>query len=385
MEHVTSLELDRPQLVATAPELVRLVKEWKREPVLAVDTEAASFHRYLNRIYLVQVSTRTTTSIIDPVAIEDLSPFGEILADPRIEVVFHDADYDLRLFDHQYGFKVRSLFDTRTAAELLSEPGLSLAALLERYFDVKIDKRFQRADWSARPLTEEMLAYAAADTRNLVALRDLLAERLEQTGRLAWAKEEFARLEHVRWTVDEDREPAWLRIKGAKALRPRQLAILRELHGWRVGQATRLDRAEFRILGNDALLAIAREAPESPEALGSIRGVGRDTAERRGRNLLAAVRRGLKVPEQDLPAVPRPPRRQREPEIEARTARLKSVRTEVAARLGLDPGVICPNSVLDGIARANPTDLAGLRQVEGLKEWQVKEFGKALLGAIKTP
>ena len=365
--------------------MVRLVKEWKREPVLAVDTEAASFHRYLNRIYLVQVSTRTTTSIIDPVAIEDLSPFGEILADPRIEVVFHDADYDLRLFDHQYGFKVRSLFDTRTAAELLSEPGLSLAALLERYFDVKIDKRFQRADWSARPLTEEMLAYAAADTRNLVALRDLLAERLEQTGRLAWAKEEFARLEHVRWTVDEDREPAWLRIKGAKALRPRQLAILRELHGWRVGQATRLDRAEFRILGNDALLAIAREAPESPEALGSIRGVGRDTAERRGRNLLAAVRRGLKVPEQDLPAVPRPPRRQREPEIEARTARLKSVRTEVAARLGLDPGVICPNSVLDGIARANPTDLAGLRQVEGLKEWQVKEFGKALLGAIKTP
>jgi len=379
------LELDRPRLVATAPELIRLVKEWKREPVLAVDTEAASFHRYLNRIYLVQVSTRTTTSIIDPVAIEDLSPFGEILADPKIEVVFHDADYDLRLFDYQYGFKVRSLFDTRTAAELLSEPGLSLAALLERYFDVKIDKRFQRADWSARPLTEEMLAYAAADTRNLVALRDLLAERLEQTGRLAWAKEEFARLEHVRWTVDEDREPAWLRIKGAKALRPRQLAILRELHAWRVGQATRLDRAEFRILGNDALLMIAREAPESPEALGAIRGVGRDTAERRGRNLLAAVRRGLKVPEHDLPTVPRPPRRQREPEIEARTVRLKSVRTEVAARLGLDPGVICPNSVLDGIARANPTDLAGLRQVEGLKEWQVKEFGKVLLGAIKTP
>ena len=379
------MELDRPRLVATAPELIRLVKEWKREPVLAVDTEAASFHRYLNRIYLVQVSTRTTTSIIDPVAIEDLSPFGEILADPKIEVVFHDADYDLRLFDYQYGFKVRSLFDTRTAAELLSEPGLSLAALLERYFDVKIDKRFQRADWSARPLTEEMLAYAAADTRNLVALRDLLAERLEQTGRLAWAKEEFARLEHVRWTVDEDREPAWLRIKGAKALRPRQLAILRELHAWRVGQATRLDRAEFRILGNDALLMIAREAPESPEALGAIRGVGRDTAERRGRNLLAAVRRGLKVPEHDLPTVPRPPRRQREPEIEARTVRLKSVRTEVAARLGLDPGVICPNSVLDGIARANPTDLAGLRQVEGLKEWQVKEFGKVLLGAIKTP
>ena len=379
------LELVRPQLVATAADLTRLTREWKRETVLAVDTEAASFHRYLNRIYLVQVSTRTTTTIIDPVAVEDLSAFGDLLADPKIEVVFHDADYDLRLFDHQYGFKVKSLFDTRTAAELLSEPGLGLAALLARYFDVKIDKRFQRADWSARPLSEEMLAYAAADTRNLIALRDLLAERLEQAGRLTWAREEFARLETVSWSADEEREPGWLRIKGAKALPPRQLAILRELHGWRVSQALRLDRAEFRILGNDALLAIAAAAPETAEALGAIKGVGKDTAERRGRNLLAAVKRGLKVPEKDLPRVPRPPRRPREPEIESRTGRLKVTRTEVAARLGLDPGVICPNSVLDGIARANPTDLAGLRQIEGLREWQVKEFGKSLLAAIKTP
>lgn len=371
--------------MATAADLTRLIRELKRETVLAVDTEAASFHRYLNRIYLVQVSTRTTTTIIDPVAVEDLSAFGDLLADPKIEVVFHDADYDLRLFDHQYGFKVKSLFDTRTAAELLSEPGLGLAALLERYFDVKVNKRFQRADWSARPLSEEMLAYAADDTRNLVALRDLLAERLEQAGRLTWAREEFARLETVSWTADEEREPGWLRIKGAKALPPRQLAILRELHGWRVSQALRLDRAEFRILGNDALLAIAAAAPETSEALGAIRGVGKDTAERRGRNLLAAVKRGLKVPEKDLPTVPRPPRRQREPEIESRTARLKAARTKVSARLGLDPGVICPNSVLDGIARANPTDLAGLGQIDGLREWQVKEFGKSLLAALKTP
>lgn len=152
-----------------------------------------------------------------------------------------------------------------------------------------------------------------------------------------------------------------------------------------MSQALRLDRAEFRILGNDALLAIAAAAPETAEALGAIKGVGKDTAERRGRNLLAAVKRGLKVPEKDLPRVPRPPRRPREPEIESRTGRLKVTRTEVAARLGLDPGVICPNSVLDGIARANPTDLAGLRQIEGLREWQVKEFGKSLLAAIKTP
>lgn len=384
-QQVTSLSPTEPSLVADAGDLARLARQWKREPILAVDTEAASFHRFLNRIYLIQVSNRESTWIVDPVAVEDLAPFGEILASPKVEVVFHDADYDLRLFDHQYGFQVRNLFDTRAAAELLNEPGLSLAALLERYFDVRMDKRFQRADWSNRPLSPEMLAYAAADTSHLVGLRDLLAGRLEEAGRLEWAREEFTYLEQVRWTTDDDREPAWLRLKGAKALKPRQLAILREVHGWRVALATKLDRAEFRILGNEALLAIATSAPATIEDLGAIKGVGKDTLQRRGKALLAAVRRAEKLAEGDLPRIPRPPRRQREPEIESRIARLKAARSGAAERLGLATGVICPNSVIEAIARQNPADLRGLAEVAGMRQWQVKAFGADLLEAIRTP
>ncbi len=373
-----------PRLVASAADLAVLLEELRRSPVVAVDTEAASFHRHIDRIYLIQVSTSDTTAIIDPLAVADLSGFGAVLADPDIEVVFHDADYDLRLFDLQYGFRAARLFDTRVAAELLNEPGLSLAALLERYMGVSVDKRFQRADWSARPLSPEMLAYAANDTRHLVALRDLLKVRLEESGRLGWALEEFEAMTTVRWAPDEDREPGWLRLKGAKALPPRQLAVLREVHRWRVELAAKMDRAEFRILGNDALLAIAREGPTTPEALATIKGLGRDTLERRGRAILAAVKRAQRLKGDELPRVERPPRRPREPEIEARLARLKAARTTISERLGLPPGVVCPNSVLDAIARTVPATRQALAAIPEMRQWQVEAFGDELLAVVRA-
>ena len=165
--------------------------------LLAVDTEAASFHKYLDRVYLLQLSSRDETAVVDPLAVKDLSAFGAMLADPAIEVVFHDADYDLRLLHQEFGFQATHLFDTRVAAQLLDEPGFGLAALLEKYLGMRIDKRFQRADWSLRPLSDEMLAYAATDTRHLAELRDILRSRLVELGRLAWAEEEFVVMEGI--------------------------------------------------------------------------------------------------------------------------------------------------------------------------------------------
>jgi ribonuclease D len=373
------------RVVDTAEKLAGLLTELRHEAVLAVDTEAASFHRYHDRIYLIQVSSREQTAIIDPVAVPDLSGLGQLLADPAVEVVFHDADYDLRLFDLQYGFHAARIFDTRVAAEFLGEPGLSLAALLERHFGIRIDKRFQRADWSARPLSEEMLAYAAADTTHLVALRDLLAERLVEAGRAGWAEEEFAALTTVRWTADQDREPGWLRIKGAKQLSPRVLAVLREVHGWRVQLADKTDRAEFRILGNETMLAIAESGPTSVEDLGKIRGIGRETLDRRGPAIVAAVNRALRLPEDKLPHVERPQRRAREPEIEARIARLKAHRGAFSARLGLGSGVTAPNSLLEAVARRAPSSLPEVAEVPGIRRWQVEAFGEELLAALRNP
>lgn len=372
------------RLVETQAELERLMTELGREPLLAVDTEAASFHRYRDRVYLLQLSSRDTTAVVDPLGV-DLTPFGAMLADPGVEVVFHDADYDLRLLDREFGFRATRLFDTRVAAQLLNEPGVGLAALLDKYLGVKLDKRFQRADWSARPLSAGMLDYAAADTRNLLALRDILRNRLVELDRLAWAEEEFLLLEGVRWSAPEEGEPAWLRMKGAKALRGRALAVLREVFEWRDATAKKADKAAFRIINNEPMLAIAKDPPATLADLRAIAGVGHDLVERRGRELLAAVQRGLAVAESDLPRIERLPRRAADPAFDARLERLKAARNREAARLDLPPGVVCPNGTLETIARVLPGSQAELERVPGLRRWQAAEVGTALLAALPDP
>jgi len=374
----------REPLVQSQPELEALFARLRSAPLLAVDTEAASFHRFIDRVYLLQISSRDETAVVDPLAIDSLAPLAEVLADPAVEIVFHDADYDLRLLDREYGFRATNIFDTRVAAQLLNEPGVGLAALLEKYLGVRLDKRFQRADWSARPLSPEMLEYAASDTRHLPELRDILKGRLEAQGRLAWAEEEFALLDELRWS-QSDGEPGYLRLKGAKALKGRELAILRELFEWREGVAQRSDRATFRVLNNEPMLAMAKQPPADMAALKTIPGIGSDQAERRGRDILAAVKRGLEIPEQDLPRVERAPRKAFDPAFEARLERLKAARNRLAVQLDLAPGVLCPNGTLEAIARANPASMEALGALPELRRWQLREIGGELLGAVAEP
>jgi ribonuclease D len=373
------------RLIESQSELVRLLQQIKSEPLVALDTEAASFHRFRDRVYLIQVSSRQETAVVDPLAVTDLTPLGEILADPQIEIVFHDADYDLRLLAHEYGIRGTNLFDTRIAAQLLNEPGVGLAALLEKYFGIRLDKRYQRADWSARPLTPEMLDYAAADTRYLPELRDILKEQLRQRGRLEWAEEEFSILSANPRTPIEAEEPAYLRLKGAKALSRRELAILRELVQWREELARRTDRAAFRILNNEPMLLMAKSPPRDLNGLRAIRGIGQEQLERRGKDLLAAVERGLAIPESDLPRVERPSRRPPDAAYEARLERLKAGRNVLAARYQLAPGILCPNGTLEAIARINPSTLAQMSEIREMRRWQLREFGAALLNALQQP
>jgi ribonuclease D len=372
-------------LIQSQAALETLFQRFGGEPILAVDTEAASFHRFHDRIYLLQLSSRSETAVIDPLAVTDLAPLAAVLADPGTEIVFHDADYDLRLLNIEYGFKATNLFDTRIAAQLLNEPGVGLAALLEKYFDIRLDKRFQRADWSARPLSAEMLEYAAADTDHLPALRDLLRGQLRERGRLEWAKEEFELATQARRPPLDAEEPAYLRLKGAKALPGRALAVLKEVHEWRDQLARRTDKAAFRILNNEPMLFMAKSPPEDLSQLKAIRGIGAEQAERRGGEILAAVRRGLAIPEAQLPRVERPPRRAPDAACEARVDRLKIARNALALQYDLAPGVLCPNGTLEAIARLNPTTVEELAGVPGLRRWQLREFGAGLLTAVKRP
>jgi ribonuclease D len=373
------------RLIERQDDFQRLVGRLGKEPLVAVDTEAASFHRFLDRIYLLQLSSRAETAVVDPLAVANLDALSELLGNPAIEIVFHDADYDLRLLENQYGLRANHLFDTRIAAQLLNEPGIGLAALLEKYIGVQLDKRFQRADWSARPLTPQMLEYAAADTRHLPGLRDRLRARLKELDRLDWAEEEFQILSEAARLVAESDEPGYLRMKGAKALKGRSLAVLRELCQWREELARRTDKAAFRILNNEPLLAMAKSPPRDMAALKSVRGISPEQAQRRGKDILGAVGRALQIPESELPRVERRPRYQPDAALEARLERLKTARNTLAQRYQLTHGVLCPNGVLEAIARVNPETLQQLAKIRELRRWQLREIGGELLAVLRPP
>jgi ribonuclease D len=349
---------------------------------IAIDTEGASFHRFIDRIYLLQISTRERSAIIDPLPIGMPKGLGEILEDKNVEVIFHDADYDLRLLHQDYGWHVNHIFDTRIAAQLLGIKAFGLAALLEQFFNVKLDKKHQRADWSLRPLPPGMLDYAAQDTKYLLDLRDELKTKLEKLGRMEWAKEEFTRLEGTKWEED-DGSGAFLRIKGARDLTRRELALLRELVPWRDSVAKELDRATFRVMGNEVLLDIARTAPRTAKDLSTMKGMPRGVLERGASAILAAITRGLEVAEENLPRFPRAPKWDREEDFDSRVAKLKTVRDAAATRLNLDPGVLCSRERLESMARKKPEKVSDLEDIPGLRKWQIGEMGEEFVAALK--
>lgn len=374
-----------PRYVETAADLAALIAAVRREPRVALDTEAASFHRYRDRIYLLQLSSSATTAVIDPLAIADLAPVGALLSDTNIEKVFHDADYDLRVLDRDYGFRAARLFDTRVAAQLAGEPAIGLAALLEKYVGVKLDKKHQKADWSLRPLTPSMLAYAAADTEYLLKLRDALEQRLLLLGRREWAAEEFKLLEALRWTglaagADDD---SYLRIKGAKGLQPRGLAALKLLHRWRDTVAAKEDKAPFRIIGNDALLGVSRALPATEADLGHIRELPASLARRHGPALLDAVAKARALSDAELPRLERHARPPKDPGFDQRLEQAKAARNRVATELGLEPGVLAGRTTLEAVVRARPANRAALEHVPELRRWQVAVLGEALLDALR--
>ncbi len=371
------------QYLDTAEAVERFLEQLSGARAIALDTEGASFHRFIDRIYLLQLSTDTHDAVIDPLPIGTPARLGALLEDRAIEVILHDADYDLRLLHKDYGWRVTHLFDTRVAAQLLGIRAFGLAALLEQFFGLKLDKKHQRADWSMRPLTADMLDYAAQDTRHLLGLRDKLRDALMQKGRLHWAEEEFQRAEGTKWDVEEP-DTSFLRLKGARDLTRRELARLRELVRWRDGIASELDRATFRVAGNEVLFDLVRMAPTTRDGLFGVKGFPRGMSDSRAAEALQAIARGNAVPEAELPRFAKATRWDRDPDFDDRVARLKTVRDEMAAKLDLDPGVLCSRDRMEAVARRNPRMRDEMAEVTELRRWQVEALGEAFVQALAS-
>ena len=361
-------------------QLAQLCAELAKETELALDLEADSMHHYREKVCLLQLSNRTDTWLIDPLRLSDLSPLGVLLAQPGLRTVLHGGDYDIRSLHRDFGIVVQQMFDTMVAAQFTGATEFGLAALLREHFGIELDKRFQKADWSTRPLSTEMADYAAHDTAHLLELADQLHERLEQLGRTAWVAEECALLVGNRVT-EKGNGPLFLNCKGAGKLKPRNLAVLEALLQFRDQQAREVDRPAFKVIPAEALLKIAELLPASVRDMNGIAGLTPRLLGRYGEQLLAAVRQGRGMAEADLPRFPRG-RGEPNPGIKARIARLKTWREGISSRMELASGLLAPNWLLERIAEQQPVTLEQLQAIPGIRRWQVGLWGTEMVETL---
>jgi len=347
--------------IADGAQLAELFSRVELLDRVAIDTEADSLHCYREKLCLLQVSLPGRDYIVDPLAELDLAPLCAVLA--QKEIVLHGADYDLRLLRRSLNFAACKIFDTVIAARLLGIGEFSLAALVERFFGVKLAKGSQKANWARRPLPERMVEYAMNDTHYLLPLADRLESQLREQDRLAWLGQSCERaIEQAAAERVRDVDEAW-RIRGSGALRGSAAAVLRALWQWREKEAEAVDRPPFHILQNDELLRAAESF-----ASGSVPDY-RYFLPRRRRAFRDAAQSALQLPEDEWPVSRRRFGTRPSAEVVRRSEELRHRRDRAARELELEPTFVAPRATLEAIA-ADQTRASAL-----LVPWQQQLLG----------
>jgi ribonuclease D len=256
-----------------------------------------------------------------------------------------------------------------------------LDAVLTKRYNVRLDKKYQRKDWSKRPLPEDMIAYAAADVHYLVPLAKSLQHELKNKGRLSWVQEECTYLSKVR-PASVDSGPLLLGFKGAGKLDPRGLAVLEELLHLRKKNAQQQDRPLFRIMGNKSIMALAETRPQSIKKLVKTEVLGSKQLDRYGKDIILAVKKALRMPARDLPIYPRKTAPMVRAIVAQRVKELRRWRDRLANKLEIDPAIICTKASISAIAVQRPVSVSSLSTVKELKTWQATGFGSDIIDIL---
>lgn len=296
--------MQTPLYIDSQAALIQLCDELKLVSYIAVDTEFLREKTYSAQLCLIQVASGQTIACIDPFKLDSLEPFMAIMLDRNIIKIMHSARQDLEIF-HDLNSKVPGpIYDTQIAASLLGLPDqCGYANMVKHFLNIELDKAQTRTDWSQRPLDTAQLEYAADDVRYLIQIYPMIQQQLEKHGRQDWLAEDFLALENVD-IYQLPLDMLWKKVSGHARLKGKQLAIVKQLAGWREQRAREQNLPRKWIMADDVIIALARIAPKHPRELEKIRGLANSRSKNMGSIILEQISIARDMPQDQWPLIP---------------------------------------------------------------------------------
>ncbi len=369
------------QFISSAADLEKVCSRFENKKIVGVDLEADSMHCFKEKICLIQMACAGKAYLIDPFEMQDIDPFLTVLENPDVTKVFHGSDFDIRSLDRDYGIRVNNLFDSEIACRFLGVTERGLGALLKAHFDIIVDKRFQKVDWSRRPLKDDMIEYSIMDVASLEELYTILTDQLKKIGRLSWAQEEFEIQEQVRYEYNH-KPPLFKKFKGAGKMDNRSLAVLESLLELRLEIAEEKDRPVFKVFSNASLKTMAEQRLVSADRMVRTRVLSKRQAQMYGQRCEKAVGKAMALAHKDLPSYPRNRRPRKDPKVQNRITHLKKLREKWSLSMDMEPGFLLNNALITGICVANPETMQDLALIEPIRRWQVDAMGEDILKGL---
>lgn len=370
--------MQKPIIVDNQTAFHRMVEHLSRQPSIAIDTESNSLHAYHERVCLLQISSARRDYLVDPFVLDDLSELGTILSNTAIQKIFHAGDYDIACLKRDFGFTFANLFDTMLAASALGIASLGYGTLVEKYLNVTLEKKYQRANWGERPLKPEMLIYAQADSHYLIPLRDVLLPELQVADRLEILLEDSEACGRLTPAMKNHEENLW-RVKGVISLKPKALSLLEALNHAREELASAADVPLFKIISDQALVEIAQTQPKYIQELDLLPSLSRGQVRRYGQKLMDTV---------DLWRLN--PTLVSKPKIDRLTSRqvvrrdaLSDWRKAQGVAEGVPSNVILPKDLLDNLTFQTINNADELSELMKFSPTRFKRYGAQILETLE--
>jgi ribonuclease D len=365
-------------LVETKSQLLNMISDLENQQFIGVDTESNSLFEYQEKICLLQFSTMEHDYLVDTIKLKDLSPLNELFSSEDIEKIFHAAEYDLMCLKRDYQFEFNNIFDTMIASRILGFRSIGLQSLLKDFFDVEVEKKYQRANWGKRPLSDEMLRYAQCDTHYLIKLRQILFEKLNRKNKWELATEDFKRVTCVEAFINNKNQDHYWKIIKGNSLSLQQETVLIDIYFLRENLARQINRPPFKIFGNQTIVDIAKKMPKNESQLRNISGLSPKLIHKYGDQILHTVMIGTNHEPNHRKEKIRP-----NPIYLQKYDALKNWRKKKGIELSVESDVVLPKEHMEQLAHTKNISLSVIQEIMHDIPYRFRKFGNEILKVVE--